>query len=58
MIKGNEPDIGNTDLKYKQQELTNSYVLHCFELQRVVHIFSTRGPIEMEFESKCSILNG
>ena len=28
-----------------------------FELQRIVHISATRCPIEMEFKSKCSILN-
>ena len=34
------------------------YVLHCFELQRILHIFTTRCPIEMGFESKCSIFTG
>ena len=28
-----------------------------WELQTIVHISATRCPIEMGFESKCSILN-
>ena len=28
-----------------------------FELQRIVHISTTRCPFEMGFGSKCSILN-
>ena len=38
--------------------MTNSYVLHCFELHRIAHISSTICPIEMRFGSKCSDLNG
>ena len=56
-IKGNESDVGNIDFELRLKEVTNSYVLHCFELQKV-HIFATTCPIEMEFESKCSIFTG
>ena len=45
-------------LSYRLKEVTNSYVLHCSELQRIVHISSTKCQIEMGFGSKCSILNG
>ena len=45
-------------LSYRLKEMINSYVLHCFWIQRNVHISATRCPIEMKFESKCSILNG
>ena len=45
-------------LSYRLKEVINSYVLHCFRIQRNVHISATRCPIEMGFESKCSILNG
>ena len=45
-------------LNYGLKEVTNSYVLHCFELQRIVHISATRCQIEMGFGSKCSILYG
>ena len=31
------------------KEVANSYVLHCFELRRIVHISATRSPHEMEF---------
>ena len=60
MIKGNESDVGNIDfeLQAKIKEVTYLYVLHCFELQRILHIFVTTCPIEMGFESKCSIFTG
>ena len=45
-------------LSYKLKEVTNSYVLHCFELHRIVHISSPRGPAEMRFGSKCNNSNG
>ena len=45
-------------LSYRLKEVTNSCVLHCFELQRILHIFTTTYPIEMEFGSKCSIFTG
>ena len=45
-------------LSYRLKEVINSYVLHCFWNQRNIHISATRCPIEMEFRSKCSILNG
>ena len=47
MIKGNELDVGNIDLRYR-------LVLHCFW---TVHISATRCQIEMGFRFKCSILN-
>ena len=34
-------------LSYTLKEVTNLYVLHCFEFQRFVHISTTRCPIEM-----------
>ena len=43
---------------YKLKEVKNSNVLHCFELQRIVHISATRCPIQMGLRSKCIILNG
>ena len=43
---------------YRLKEMTNSYVLHCFELQRILHFFATTCPIEMGFGSKCSIFTG
>ena len=60
MIKGNESDVGNTDLSNSLhvKDVTNSYILHCFELQRIFHIFATTCPIEMGFGSKCSTFNG
>ena len=45
-------------LSYRLKEVTNSFVLHCFELQRILHIFATTCPIEMGFGSKCSIFTG
>ena len=45
-------------LSYRHKEVTNSYVLHCFEPQRIVHISATKCPIEMGLVSKYSILNG
>ena len=45
-------------LSYRLKEVTNSYVLHCFLIQRIVHISATRCPIETGFVSNCSILNG
>ena len=45
-------------LSYRLKEVTNSYVLPCFELQRIVHISATRCPTEMGFGSQCRILNG
>ena len=44
-------------LSYRLKEVTNSYVFHCFELHRIVCISSTRCPIEIGFESKCSNSN-
>ena len=44
-------------LSYKLREVTNSYVLPCFELLRILPISATKCPIEMGFGSKCSILN-
>ena len=38
--------------------MINSYVLHCFSIERIVHISATRCPTEMGFGSNCSILNG
>ena len=49
--------LGILILSYKLREVTNSYVSHCFELQRIVHISTTICPIEMGFGSKCCILN-
>ena len=48
---------GKLILSYKLKEVTNSYVLYCFEHQKVVNISATRCAIEMGFGSKCSILN-
>ena len=45
-------------LSYRLKEVTKSYVLYCFELQRILHIFATTCPIEMGFGSKCSIFTG
>ena len=45
-------------LSYRLKEVINSYVLHYFLIQRIVHISATRCPIEMGFGSNCSILNG
>ena len=45
-------------LSYRLKEVINSYVLHCFWIERIFHISATRCPIEVEFGSKCSILNG
>ena len=45
-------------LSYRLKEVINSYVFHCFWIERIVHISATRCPIEMGFGSKCSILNG
>ena len=45
-------------LSYRLKEVINSYVLHCFWTQKIVHIFGTRCLIEMKFRSKCNILNG
>ena len=44
-------------LSYRLKEVTNSYVLHHFELHRIVHISATTCPIEMGFGPKCSIFN-
>ena len=38
--------------------MINSYVLHRFSIERIVHISATRYLIEMGFGSNCSILNG
>ena len=40
------------------KEVTNSYVLHCLEIQRFAHISGTRFRIVMLFGSKRWILNG
>ena len=45
-------------LSNRLKEVTNSYVLHCFWTSKNVHISTNRCPIEMGFESRCSILNG
>ena len=45
-------------LSHRLKEMTNSYVLLCFELQRIVHISATRCLIKMGFGSQCRILNG
>ena len=45
-------------VSYRLKEVINSYVLHCFWIQRIVHISATRSQIEMGFGSKCSIFNG
>ena len=58
LIKGISPMSGVLILSYRLKEVINSYVLHCFELQRIIHISATRCPIEMGFGSKCRILNG
>ena len=58
MIKGNESDVGNIDFVLQAyKEVTNSYVLHYFWTTENGHISATRYPIEIGFESKCSILN-
>ena len=44
-------------LSYRIKEETIFFVLHCFEIHRIVHISTTRCPIEMAFGSKCGILN-
>ena len=43
-------------LRYKLREVTIFYVC-CFELQRIVHISTTRCPVEFGFGSKRSIVN-
>ena len=58
MIKGNESDVGILILSYRLKEVTNSSVSHCFELKRILHIFTTTCLIEMGFGSKCSIFTG
>ena len=59
MIKGNESDVTNIDFEfYSLKEVTNSYVLHCLEIQRYAHISGTRFRIVIGFGSKCRILNG
>ena len=45
-------------LSYRLKQVTNSMFYVVYELQRIVHISTIRCPIEMGFESKCSILNG
>ena len=45
-------------LSYRLKEVINPYVLHCFWIQRIVCISTTRCPIEIGFGSKCSILKG
>ena len=45
-------------LSYRLKKVTNSYVLHCFWTSKNVHISATKCLIEMEFGSKCNILNG
>ena len=51
-------DVGNINFELQAKGGDKFYVLHCFELQRIVHISATGCPIEMSFGSKCSILNG
>ena len=50
--------LGILILSYRLKEVKNFYVLHCFELQRILHIFATTCPIEMGYRSKCSIFAG
>ena len=45
-------------LSYRLNEVTNSNVLHCLEIQRFAHISGTRFWIVMGFGSKCRFLNG
>ena len=42
---------------YRLKEVTNSYVLHCLEIQKFAHISGTRFRIVMGFGSKCRMLN-
>ena len=58
MIKGNESDVAILSLSYRLKQITYSYVLHCFEIQRFAHISGTRWRIVMGFGSKYRILNG
>ena len=50
LIKGN--------IRILVKMVMNSYVLHCFWISKNVCISAIRYLIEMEIESKCSILNG
>ena len=45
-------------LSYRLKQMTYSYVLHCFEIQRFTHISGTRCRIVMGSGSKCMSLNG
>ena len=45
-------------VRYWLKRVTNSYVLHCLEIQRIDHISGTRCWIVMRFGSRCSIING
>ena len=49
MIKGNESDVRNIDLELQAKRGDKFY---WFELQRILHIFTTTCPIEMGFGSK------
>ena len=44
-------------LSYRLKQMTYSYVLHCFEIQRIAHISWTRCRIVMGYGSKCRIWN-
>ena len=59
MIPGNESDVENIDFwvtGLKRWKILTFFIV--FKLQGIVHISATKCPIEMEFGSKCSILNG
>ena len=52
MNKMNELMSGIIISSSRHREVANSYILHCFELQRFVHTSATRCLIEIGFGSK------
>ena len=51
--------IGCSEINFeiKAERVKNSYGSIVWDFQRIIHVSATRCPIEMGFESKCSILN-
>ena len=57
MIKGNETNDGNIDMELQALKGDKLFFYILFTFKIFVRISVTSCPVELGFESKCSILN-
>ena len=58
VIKQNQSEVGNIDLKIEPNKAENVFCFLLFLLPSSAHIFGTNWPISMGFSAKCSCKYG